>query len=138
MELIFQSAYIHEIPFPLEKQEERKAIVKECRANFLENDLYNLRRYPLYDEWRVNDMWMIAGVLPISSKDITAADVIISFDYHFYIRGAFMDNRFEIGNRNDLLNLKDVLLTAVTSEFTGRKKVFLSVSKNKFNNNLCL
>lgn len=39
-----------------------------------------------------------------------------------------MDNRFEIGNRKDLLNLKDVLLTAVTSEFTPRKKNFVSVS----------
>lgn len=127
---ILQSDYIHEIPYPLEKQDERKTIVKECRAKFSDSDLYDLHKHPLVDEWRVHDMWVAGGILPSSPNYLAPGETIISFDYHFYILGAFMDQRFEIGNREDFLKLKDVLLMAVTSEFTPRKKIFFSVRKN--------
>lgn len=131
----FQSC-IYEIPYNREKQDERKAIVKECRTNFSESDLFNLHRHPMVDEWRVHDMWLVAGVLPTPPNYMVPSETINSFEYHFYIRGAFMDQMFEIGNREDLLKLKDVLLTAVAAEFSARKKIFVSVGYKYYYKNM--
>lgn len=101
--------------------------MKECRRKFLGSDLFDLQQHSLFDEWRVNDMWVIGGILPMPPAYLAGTAEIIAFDYHFYIRGAFLDQTFEIGNRENFLGLKDVLLNAVTSEFTPRKKIFVSV-----------
>lgn len=105
--------------------------MKTSRYTHRDLDLFNFHKQPLQDGWRVNDVWLEAGVIPTAPEtgmDSYSSNYIMGFDYQFYICGLFQNNKFEIGSRDDFINLKDILLLVLTSEFARKKKVFMAVS----------